>query len=206
MPRSYSFDHFTAAKPDVSKVENAHGSHHPVKSETPMPEQEGLHYGRQHAQTVARLQARRMDREAEQRLTEEIQMMDEMPPLEPEEAAKSPPSEDALAAPQEPGELPRRRVAAKRAPAQRKRAKRAPAAKRASAKKREHHTSVARRPTRKSTSARKKTATRPARKATRGTKQVARSGAMARTARGGKRPTAKKTPSRGTARRTSKRR
>jgi hypothetical protein len=206
MPRSYSFDHFTAMKPDVSKTEAAGGNHHPVKSETPMPEPEGLHYGRQHAETVAWAQARRMDREAEQRLTEETQMMDEQPPAEPVEAADSPSPETELAPPREPSPKSRRRVAAKRAPAQRKRAKRAPAAKRASSKKEEHHTSVARRPARKAASSRKKAATRPARKTTRGTKQLSRAGAMARTGRGGKRPTAKKTAIRGTARRAPKRR
>jgi hypothetical protein len=175
MPRSYSFDHFTAVKPDSSKVETATGSHHPVKSETPMPEHEGIHYGRQHAQTVARAQARRMDHEAEQRLAEETGMMDEEPPAELASA-------------------PRKRAGQPR--------------KLAGAKQREHHTSVARRgtSTRKAASAQKKATAQPARKTTRGTKEVARTGAMARTARGGKQRTAKTPTTRGTPRRTPKRR
>jgi hypothetical protein len=123
-----------------------------------------------------------MDRETEQRLNEEAAQMDEQLPAEAVET--NPP-------------------AAKRKPR-----KRAQATKRAGAKKPEHHTSVARRSTRKrgAASARKTTKAQPKRRATRGTKEVASTGAVARTARAGKKPTAKAKTSRVPARRTPKRR
>jgi hypothetical protein len=189
MPRSYSFDHFTAVQPDPSKIGTTNDAQHPVKSETPLPEQEGLHYGRQHAETVMRAQARQMERETEQLLEESSAERDEAvePPSTPE-------------AQQDVVQRPRRRTATKRASTQRKPAKRAAA-------KREHHTSVAQRSERKpkATGSRKKTATRPARKAARGTKSIAGTTAVARTVRRGRKPAAKKT-TRGTARRPTKKR
>ncbi len=190
MPRSYRFDHFTASKPDTSKVGTPEDSKLPVKSEAAGQEPEGLHYGRHHTQTVERVQARRMDLEMDETPESSMSAHRDDPP----EAAA--PARKAKASPR------------KRAAATRKSATRAGTAQRATGTpKRERHTTVARRgtSTRKATGARKAAATRTPPKSTRGKKEVRGTGAMARTGRGRKQAPAKKT-TRGTARRTPKKR
>lgn len=233
MPRSYSFDHFTSGTPDPSKIATTNDSQHPVKSETPLPEQEGLHYGRQHAETVMRAQARQMDRETEEILEETSSEMNEQPParlsakdegeessagateseppaLQETPVATEPPSAEAAQAVEPPSTLEAEKKVVQR-PRRRTATKRASTqrkpAKRAAAK-REHHTSVARRSEgkQKATGPRKKTATRPAQKPTRGTKSIAGTKAASRTARGGRKPAAKAKTTRGTARRPTKKR
>jgi hypothetical protein len=70
MPRTYSFDHFTTAKPDASKQK--HGSerekHTPLKSEAAEPSSESIHYGHPHAQTEELYKQRREEHEREEAL------------------------------------------------------------------------------------------------------------------------------------------
>lgn len=75
MPRTYSFDHFQAKKPQQSvvgtpeRLGNDEDKQVPLKSELPDTHQAqlpqdagGIHYGMKHAETVKRLQARRAKR------------------------------------------------------------------------------------------------------------------------------------------------
>lgn len=79
MPRTYSFDHFQAKKPQQSalgtpaRLGNDEDKQVPLKSELPdthtaeLPrEAGGIHYGMKHAQTVKRLQERRAKRAQEE--------------------------------------------------------------------------------------------------------------------------------------------
>jgi hypothetical protein len=75
MPRSYSFDHFQAVKPDVSK--RVKGSERekqtPLKSEQPPPPDAPFNYGHRHAQTEELYKKHRADRVAEPHIIEETQ-------------------------------------------------------------------------------------------------------------------------------------
>lgn len=79
MPRTYSFDHFQAKKPQQSvvgtpdRLGNDEDKQVPLKSELPdthkaeLPQDAGgIHYGMKHAETVKRLQARRAKRAQEE--------------------------------------------------------------------------------------------------------------------------------------------
>ncbi len=63
MPRSYSFDHFQAAKPDISKRPRP-GEKPPVGG-APRPPSAGLRYGKRHAKTEELYHAREMEKQLE---------------------------------------------------------------------------------------------------------------------------------------------
>lgn len=88
MPRTYPFDHFTAAKPDPSK--RGHGER-PLGVSPPPPHggQKEIHYGKQHAQTEALYRAH----EREHRSAEAAAAA-----RAPQEGAPRPPPEEVLRA------------------------------------------------------------------------------------------------------------
>ncbi|HSP81888.1 MAG TPA: hypothetical protein VLQ93_25430, partial [Myxococcaceae bacterium] len=92
MPRTFRFEHFTAAKPDVSKQKRGseREPHPPIKSEQAEPAVEGLHYGHRHAQTEELYKKHREEHEREAARAEPVIHGKEEPgravhaPLEPE--------------------------------------------------------------------------------------------------------------------------
>jgi hypothetical protein len=93
MPRTFRFEHFTAAKPDVSKQKRGteREKHIPLKSEQPPPPDEKFNYGHRHAQTEELYKKHRAAHErGEARRAERVVPGKEEPgraghaPLEPE--------------------------------------------------------------------------------------------------------------------------
>jgi hypothetical protein len=71
MPRTYSFDHFTAAKPDVSKQKKGSERERstPLKSEQPPPPDGQFNYGHRHAQTEQLYKQHREEHERQEALS-----------------------------------------------------------------------------------------------------------------------------------------
>lgn len=97
--RTYSFDHFKAEKPDVSKTNQGGANPSPpvehTKPQVPPSEEGELHYGRQHARTAELYHKHREERErAEQMRVSGVQeepMGGEAPPMEPRAAKREEP-------------------------------------------------------------------------------------------------------------------
>ena len=58
MPRSYSFDHFTANKQSVSRAQTREAKRQYHESEVERPEEKAIHYGERFAETHAKLHER----------------------------------------------------------------------------------------------------------------------------------------------------
>jgi hypothetical protein len=69
MPRTYSFDHFTAVKPDVSKQKKGSERERttPLKSEQPLPPDGQFNYGHRHAKTEELYKQHREEHERQAR-------------------------------------------------------------------------------------------------------------------------------------------
>ncbi|HYO64989.1 MAG TPA: hypothetical protein VEU33_02800 [Archangium sp.] len=91
--RTYSFDHFTADKPEPSTTNPGGAEQTPPAEQAKPRTDEGLHYGRQHAQTAELYRKHREERErAEQMRVSETPAQSDAPPREAMEsrAAESP--------------------------------------------------------------------------------------------------------------------
>jgi len=74
MPRTFRFEHFTAAKPEVSKQKSGTEKerHTPLKGEQATPPEEKLHYGHRHAQTEKLYKKHREEHEREAERAEPV--------------------------------------------------------------------------------------------------------------------------------------